>query len=170
MQYKNNIYLNAQGANSSEYVIARANTDATLINKNFINPLNQIPFKWNTEEIVYEASDIDTPNGQWDFYQNGVLASDQGFISRTTERPGLYDTIYQSQVSNGALPGSVVYYDSLYIDDSWHRVVICSSGTYDKCTNREIQIPTGWNENEITVRVTMLIHEYSQHFFTVFLV
>lgn len=43
-----------------------------------------------------------------------------------------------------------IYYDDIYIDNTWARVEIGDAGTYDGCTHREIQIPTSWNSSSIT--------------------
>jgi len=153
---QNNVYPVAQGSQSAKYQINHEHTDATLFNKDFDTPLSQKPFEWLTEEVLYRTSSgVDVADALWLYFQNGVLASDEPFISRTAARPNSYSSIFQSQVSNGAQPDSFVYYDSLYIDDSWHRVIICSSATADLCTNREIQIPTSWSDTRITVELNL---------------
>ena len=43
-----------------------------------------------------------------------------------------------------------LYYDDIYIDNSWARVEIGDAATYANCTHREIQIPTAWSSTEIT--------------------
>jgi hypothetical protein len=153
---QNNVYPVAQGAQSAKYQINRERTDATLFNKNFDTPLSQKPFEWLTEEVIYRTSSgVDVTDALWLYFRDGVLASDEPFISRTAARPNSYSSVFQSQVSNGAQMGSFVYYDSLYIDDSWHRVIICSSATADLCTDREIQIPTSWSDTRITVELNL---------------
>jgi len=108
---KNNTYPVIQGKFNATYSINRENSDATLVNNDFDNPLSQIPFQWNTEEIVYKASSApDVSDARFDFHQNGVLASDDTFISRTATRPEPYEAVFQSQVSNGAQVGSFAYY------------------------------------------------------------
>lgn len=44
-----------------------------------------------------------------------------------------------------------LYYDDIYIDNSWARVEIGDQDTYANCTHREIQIPAAWSATEITV-------------------
>jgi len=151
------IFIGLQGAENSGFRITPEHTDNTRWwNSHFTNPMQQMPFRWNIDEVAYRASsEPDVSDARWDYYQNGTLASDATFISRTSDRPGLYNQIYQSQVSNGAQPGSVVFYDSLYIDDSWHRVLICNGNTLDKCNTPEIQIPATWNDNQITVQLNL---------------
>ncbi len=156
MTQQNNIYFGAQGANNNKYNILRENTDATLWNKNFTNKLVQLPFQWVTEEIKYRASSaINISDAVFDYYQNGVLASDQTYISRTTARPDPYSSVYQHQVSNGAQPGSNVYYDELYLDDTWQHVVICRAHKWASCKHPQIQIPSAWKDTQITVQLNM---------------
>ena len=153
------IFVSAQGAEKAQYSIHPEHTNRTIWSEQshiFLNR-GQVPFKWNTQEIEYKSSAIDTPDGQFNFYQNGELLSkkSRNIITRTTERPGLYNELYQSQVSNGAQIGSIIYYDSIYIDDTWHRVVICRGGTWPKCDNPEVQIPTAWSDNAVTVQLNL---------------
>jgi hypothetical protein len=46
-----------------------------------------------------------------------------------------------------------MYYDSIYLDDTWHRVIICPSMTWIDCKQREVQIPTSWNNTQIKVKL-----------------
>jgi hypothetical protein len=48
---------------------------------------------------------------------------------------------------------STLYYDNIYIDNSWARVELGDKGNYNECTIREIQIPSAWSENSITITV-----------------
>ena len=47
----------------------------------------------------------------------------------------------------------VVRYDDVYIDKSWARVVLADSPNWNNSTHRELQIPTSWNSNAISVTV-----------------
>ena len=153
------IFVSAQGAEKAQYSIHPEHTDRTVYaeSSHLFPNKGQLPFKWNTQEIEYGASDIDTPNGQFNFYHNGEAISEKSkaIITRTTERPGLYNELYQSQVSNGAQLDSNIYYDSIYIDDTLHRVIICESSTWDACSNGEVQIPISWNNEEIIINTNI---------------
>ncbi|MEN8129857.1 MAG: hypothetical protein ABFS45_06620 [Pseudomonadota bacterium] len=154
----NNVYTGQQGLHGSHMGILREYTGipVNLENKYLKNPLFQIPFQWVTDEIVYKSSSAPgVADGLWNYYQNGVLASDETYISIDADNPEPYDSVFQHQVSNGAQPGSYVYYDSIYLDDSWHRVVICNESTWAACKRPEIQIPKSWNDNEIIVQLNM---------------
>lgn len=153
----NNMHLNAQGAEGAEFRITPEYTDGTTWGKNFTkNRLYQIPRQWKTEELQYLTSSVDKTDGIFNFYQNGILGTDNKFRNRTSDAPNRYTSIVQSQVSHNAQPGSVMYYDSLYLDDTWHRVIVCEGATADQCMHkREVQIPLSWSDNEITVQVNL---------------
>ncbi len=152
----NNMHVNAQGAENSAFRITPENTDKTIWSNSFTNkPLFQIPKKWKVEEIEYKTSSIGIRNGIFKFYQNGILGTDNKFINRNTKQPDRYAWVSQSQVSNGAQSGSIMYYDSLYLDDTWHHVVICKSKTWTTCGNREIQIPTTWTDTKIIIHTNL---------------
>ncbi len=153
---RNNTFIGAQGAHNADYNIGREFTDGTLFYRDFLNPISQIPFQWLIQEVFYQvSSEVGVSDALWLFFMNGILASDRPFVDRNADHPEPYSSIFQSQVSNGAQPGSFVYYDSLYIDDSWHHVVICAGNTESTCTDREIQIPTAWSDTSITVEVNL---------------
>ena len=46
-----------------------------------------------------------------------------------------------------------IYTDDIYIDDTLARVEIGNAQTWGACTRREIQIPSSWSNNSITVKI-----------------
>jgi len=52
--------------------------------------------------------------------------------------------------TNGITTGTT-YFDDVYLDNTWARVVIGDSSTYEDCTIRETQIPSAWSDTSITV-------------------
>ncbi len=150
----NDTYIGAQGVEGPEFRISPEQTDGTTWPAQFtIRRLRQIPRAWKAEELEYKTSGINVKDGIFQFYQNGQLGTDNKFRNRTTKFPDRYSLIYQTQVSNGAAPGSIMYFDSIYLDDTWHRVVICPSKTWTDCRQREVQIPTSWNNTQIKVQL-----------------
>ena len=55
-----------------------------------------------------------------------------------------------SQAGNGQ---AVAFWDDLYISQTEARVEVCDQATYAQCVNKEIQVPTTWADNRITVRL-----------------
>jgi hypothetical protein len=155
-QGPNNMHMSAQGIDGSFFRITPEYTDgATWPGEFTIQPLSQLPKEWKAEEIQYQASDVDITNGIFNFYQKGILGTDNNFKNRTSQAPELYNTIVQSQVSHNAQPSSVMYYDALYIDDTWHRVVISKSSTWALRGNVEVQIPAEWSDNQIVIKTNL---------------
>lgn len=146
----NNSYPVAQGKQGA-YNFNHAHTDVTHWSGGMPVKLYQLPRVWQYQEFVYRASDINTKNGHFEFAINGTRSIESDFISTTTDKPVEYNRIYQSQVSNGAKLGSRAYYDSLYIDDTWHRVMLCDQPSWENCTKWEVQIPVEWSDSQITL-------------------
>lgn len=46
---------------------------------------------------------------------------------------------------------SYVYFDDVYIDNTWARVMAGDQNTFDSSAHREIQIPSAWSDTEITI-------------------
>jgi hypothetical protein len=53
-----------------------------------------------------------------------------------------------ANVSTGA---TTIYYDDIYLDNTFQRVEIGDNATYANCTKREIQPPTAWTDTGATV-------------------
>ena len=150
------MYIGAQGAHNSAFNITTEHTGPTTFSKNFTNQkLYQLPREWKVEEVQYKTSGIGVADGVWNFYQKGVLGTDSKFTNRTADSLNRYQRIAQSQVSHNAQPGSIMYYDSVYLDDTWHRVLICPESTWSSRSNCEIQIPVSWNDSQVSVQVDL---------------
>lgn len=115
------------------------------------NVLFQPAHEWVIEEFEYEAGSIDVDDSVMKYTMDNILALDQGLELRTAAKPEVLKDIYQFQAPHGAQLDSYEYYDSLYIDDSRHRVIICDSPTYSACENPEVQIPKAWSNSEIQI-------------------
>lgn len=68
-----------------------------------------------------------------------------------------YDNFYLSSYfatdQGSPVPHALIYWDEIYIDYTRARVEIGNASTWDACTHREIQIPSAWSENSVTVTV-----------------
>lgn len=47
--------------------------------------------------------------------------------------------------------GTTLYYDNIYVDNSWARVELGDKPVYAECTVREMQIPSAWSGSSVTV-------------------
>ncbi len=149
----NNSYTGAQGLHGSYFNTISEYTGTTRYwNKDYTNPLYQIPYQWITDEVIYKSSsEVGLEDGLWNYYQNGILGLNNPIVSHNADYPEPYNSVFQHQVSNGAQPNSFVYYDHIYIDDTWHRVLLCPESTWSSKTKCEIQIPSLWADNKITL-------------------
>ena len=139
-------------------MIVNENTQTgTFWGKEWDIMLDHATKKWVREEYQYKVSDVDVENGELLYWQDGIKGwADKQFRFRTSAYPAKYSDVYMAQVSNGAQKGTYGYYDSLYIDDTWHRILVCESGRFEDCKSREIQIPLTWRDEELSfqLRVT----------------
>ncbi|MCP4747058.1 MAG: hypothetical protein GY874_13110 [Desulfobacteraceae bacterium] len=56
-------------------------------------------------------------------------------------------------------PWAKRYWDEIYVDTSRARVEIGNNANWNSCTHREIQIPTAWSSNSISIKVNQGIFE-----------
>jgi len=145
------LFPNAQGANDADFDISPANTGSTFTATN----IDQGADTWHIEEFVYQASTIDVEDGIFDFIVDNTLPYDQQFITNTTANPQKYDQLVQVQVSNGAQPLSFSYYSFLYIDTTFHRVVVGDASTYSTSSRFEPFIPVTWSDTSITGKLRL---------------
>jgi hypothetical protein len=109
----------------------------------------------------------------------GAIGSANGSTKMWVSKPGLSDAYsvvsnsgvkyvvasgYPDYIKFGWYAGSyfptsmntfttTLYYDNIYIDNSWARVEIGDADTYDNCMHREIQIPVTWETGHISLKV-----------------
>ncbi len=149
----NNTYisLDSDGTVVSEYTQVK-----TFWMGSWDNKISSATKRWVVEEFQYQAGTIDKEDGILFYWQDRVKAwEQQRFRFTTSDYPNKYTDVYQTQVSNGAQPGSFEYFDSLYIDDTWHRVYICAERTWFACSQPEVLLPVSWSDNEIKVSLRL---------------
>lgn len=153
----NNIYIAWQG--NEGFASGRAFNENTSVSggSQWFQNILFTPDRWITDEIVYAASDIGVQNGIFDYFRNGTPAwKDRQWQTRTQSLPNAYNMFFFDQVSNGTGPGPLwIYYDDIYMDDTWARVMACDSPFWSKCQDKEIQIPTSWSDSQIEIIVNL---------------
>jgi len=110
---------------------------------------------WYHWQIELLNNDIGSANGEFRVWRNGtLLAEDYDLEIRLTGDNhfncfwlGRYLGNYEGDLSN------TLYYDEVYLDDSWARVEIGNASTWSGCSHRETQIPSSWSSSSITVTV-----------------
>lgn len=69
---------------------------------------------------------------------------------------GFGQGITNVRAANGGAGSTVnlrVYYGDLYIDTSWARVELGDKPVYGDCSHRELQVPSAWSDESVTVTV-----------------
>jgi len=124
--------------------------------------------RWVRTEVILDLGDPGIANGLHAGYYNGeaIFEAAGVFTPANIGDCALSDKIGTLQIGHyfrssdnppprsfpNATPALMVQYISeLYVDHSCARVEIGNAPTWNACTHREIQIPTAWNNNSITV-------------------
>lgn len=151
----NNVHVNAQGYDGAEYRINPELTDNTYYHSSWENVISSIPDTWVAEEIAYTSSALDVSDGHVLYYQDGVVGYTGTLITINTGNPTKYNHIFQHQVSNGAQPGSNIYYDCIYMDDTLHRVMVSDSSIWSDsvASEIEVQLPIAWTATSIEIQM-----------------
>ena len=113
--------------------------------------------QWNDLHIVFDRGTTNGGNGSLELMVNYAIRENTPFEDFTFLCEG-GDVInkftagnYLGNMSFSYGATNQVHYDDIYLDDTWQRVEIGNSSNYDSCTRREIQIPTAWTNESITV-------------------
>lgn len=112
---------------------------------------------WHRLEVYYRYSNpAGSANGELHAWLNGQrFASYTNVVTRSAASSGrVIDNFLlpfmADRLFNLALN---VYVDDVYVDRTQARVEIGNASTWTQCTRREVQIPTAWSTDRISVRV-----------------
>lgn len=149
----NNIFHNMQGNDGPEWRITPEFTDDTFFPTNM--DIDTVEAAWYDDEVFFQDSSLGVKNGVYNLKVNNFQGypDTQRFITRDSSFPLPYTRIVQGQVSNGAQPNTFTYYDTVYVDDTWHSVFIAAESTFSAVTEKAVCIPSLWSDGSITCRL-----------------
>lgn len=102
---------------------------------------------WNIERTPPDPED----NGTFDTFNLGHYHSTE-YSTYTSQLPTESDPCYKGvDQAGGNYAFARYYYSEVYIDTTFSRVEVGNNETYENCTHKEIQIPSSWSSNEITI-------------------
>jgi hypothetical protein len=109
---------------------------------------------WHCVQFEYMDSSVGGNDGIFRYWRDGqLIVNDTDLMTRDTysdlKRPyivGFYDAWNDSGTDRDDF-----YIDDVYTDSTWARVELGNNSVFANCTHREIQIPTAWATDEITV-------------------
>ena len=115
--------------------------------------------EWCRIDTYSLVGTADTADGNMSWWITAESGNDSfendGIVTMTEGKEYTYDSfllglMYANNDESGDFE---LYLDDLYIDDTLSRVEIGNNSVFEDCTHREIQIPTAWAADEITVTV-----------------
>jgi hypothetical protein len=113
---------------------------------------------WHRVESYMDIGDVGQPNGSWQIWNDldPWVSTNGVFRESSCVYTNLYLAAYWASDAydpEDGIPGSQWYWDELYIDTTRARVEAGNASTWNACTHREIQIPSAWSGNSVTVAV-----------------
>ena len=112
--------------------------------------------EWHHLQMEYEeSSGVNVADGTARVWFDGELKGEwtnlvtRCNIAATPKRMSLVG-FYNSW---GSTPRYSYWQDDSYIDNTWARVEIGDAPVYSDCSHRELQVPTAWSGNSISVTV-----------------
>lgn len=150
----NNLYISLQGGENDNYNFINEWGGNKTVPTTTWGIAAQEPhaYQWTNEQLLYRTnSGLGTNDSIFRWTINNKQTYTGLTNDRDADRPSPLEQIFQTQISNGAKNPSWVYYDALYIDDSWHRVLLSDAADWAEARNIEVQIPVTWSENSIQI-------------------
>lgn len=139
--------------------------------------------QWNTNEILMRSNTNGSGygDGMWEYITNGVVAAHIPYTAYdgirhlklwdTTTKPNLQRNyvVHGVKANYTMAPGDQYWASTVYLDNTWSRVIIGNRPTLEASTIREIQIPTAWSANsvEFVVNVRGIPHDTPLYLFVV---
>ena len=114
---------------------------------------------WHLFQFQYESSSVDMADGTLKWWYDGKLIFDhddletQDSDSGNSSYPRIHTLgFYNANAGASSADGDDQFFiDDAYIDNSWARVELGNHPDYNTCTQREIQPPSAWDPDAITV-------------------
>jgi hypothetical protein len=148
----NNFYFGYQGKEglTSGRMVSEHTSDVA----NWVGPTApQKGMEWLSEEMIYKSSNVDMADGTFQYIRNGEPARLKPLRNRTSDKPQRYRMLFLDQVSNYSLSTPLeILYDDIYVDESYHRVVLTDSETPLNYSVAIMQIPVEWRDDYIKVK------------------
>ena len=113
--------------------------------------LDNLDGSWHLFQIYIKQSTTNVADGVYRLWIDGSLRFDDSTAkTRTTSyyynrvRLGFFEEVRTNR-------SDAVYIDDVYIDNTLARVEIGNQPVFANCTHKEMQIPTAWADDEITI-------------------
>ena len=109
---------------------------------------------WHHYTVFIKQGSSGVADGKLTIFVDGTrIAHETAMITwiNGTEVKSLTLGWYLGNNSDGSSTYGALYFDDIYVDYTWQSVWIGNASDWNSCTHREIQIPTAWSDNSITI-------------------
>lgn len=112
--------------------------------------------QWHLFQFEFRDSSPGSSDGAFRWWVDGELAYENAqLMTRRDETGDRRPLVVGFGNSWGETGGDDNHFwiDDLYVDNSWARVELGNSSSYEACTHREIQAVESWSDSQIGIRV-----------------
>jgi hypothetical protein len=109
---------------------------------------------WKAEEVIAKvASSVNQNPEVFTFVSNGNTVSTISGKDLGINSGNVIDTVVPVFHGHFSSSGAqeLAYFDDVYFDNTWSRVMVGNASTLAASTHREIAVPTAWSDTSITV-------------------
>jgi len=112
--------------------------------------------RWgNMSATVQVNSSAGACDGGYEYFTDFVSQGgpDEIVMGSDATDSNVYEMLWLGNYLKNGTQTEYVRWDDVYFDNTWARVELGDAVNYDDCTHREMQIPTAWSPESVTVRV-----------------
>jgi hypothetical protein len=110
---------------------------------------------WYHWQVEILNNDTGSSNGELRVWRDHTLMTQHGNLEIRLAGDNNFRSVWLGRYM-GNYTGDLrttLYYDDVYLDDSWARVEIGDAPTWSACTHRETQASSAWSDGSVTVTV-----------------
>lgn len=109
--------------------------------------------EWIFVELIADFGSVGSSNGSIHVFVNGVDQGGEDNYQLLTSSSCLPSSVRFGEYLQDADGTTTNYFDDIYVDNTWARVVIGNASTYASSTQREVQRVSSWGDTAIAFTV-----------------
>ena len=139
--------------NWDRYQLTRASSNGSAgstMNQNYSGSYDG---NWHNIILEVEPGSVNKSNGRIENWFDQTLQDADENINILTQSGYNFSTVRFGEYVQNSDKSQTIYYDNIYVDNTWSRAEICDDSDRSRVGHCEIQIPTKWSNSSITLTV-----------------
>jgi len=136
-------------SNWQRYQLTKADSEGDAGNTDVFDGSPLAKDQWAFMEMELDFGTLNNSDGSIKIWIDGSNEHDESSLNFLTYASYTFKTVRFGEFA-ASTNSATEYFDDIYFDNVWSRVVIGNASTLESSTHREMQIPSAWATDEIT--------------------